>query len=98
MATAQGYSIVLSLRSGHLSGHFLWKALAHVKVLLILKTKTIAKGNCFGSPARQRDSLVIFTQHDVLCCENVEKDCVFAGNVPNLTYQSAHLIEGHLFI
>ena len=25
----------------------------------MMKTKTIAKGKCFGSPARQRDSLVI---------------------------------------
>ena len=24
----------------------------------MIKTKTIAKGKCFGSPARQRDSLV----------------------------------------
>ena len=61
MAAAQRYSDVLSLRSGHLSGHFLWKdPLVHVKVLLIMKIKTIAKGKCFGSPARQWDSLVIF--------------------------------------
>ena len=45
MAAAQRYSDVLSLRSGHLSGHFLWKdPLVHVKVLLIMKIKTIAKG------------------------------------------------------
>ena len=26
----------------------------------MFKTKTIAKGKCFGSPARQRDSLVYY--------------------------------------
>ena len=32
----------------------LGKPLLHVKVILMIKTKTIAKGKCFGSPARQR--------------------------------------------
>ena len=32
----------------------------HVKRRLMMKTKTIAKGKYFGSPATQRDSLVIF--------------------------------------
>ena len=33
----------------------------------MIKTKTIAKGKCFGSPARQRDSLVneIFARHQL---------------------------------
>ena len=30
----------------------------NVKVHLMMKTKTIAKVKCFGSPARQRDALV----------------------------------------
>ena len=34
------------------------KPLVDVKVLLMIKTKTIAKGKCFGSPTRQRDFLV----------------------------------------
>ena len=32
----------------------------HVKELLMMETKTIAKGKYFCSPARQRDSLVIY--------------------------------------
>merc|ERR1711867_282307 len=35
------------------------------KVILMMKTKTIAKGKCFGSPARQRDSLVF----NIFLCE-----------------------------
>ena len=59
MAAAQDYSDVIFLRGGHLNCHFLkGKPLVHVKVVLMIKTKTIEKGKCFGSPARQRDSLV----------------------------------------
>ena len=36
---------------------FFNKTYMSVSGLLIMKTKTIAKGKCFGSPARQRDSL-----------------------------------------
>ena len=31
-----------------------------MKVMLMMKTKPFAKGKCFGSPDRQRDSLVYF--------------------------------------
>ena len=33
----------------------------------MMKTETVAKGKCFGSPGRQRDSLVTILQ--VLCAE-----------------------------
>ena len=43
---------------GYLEMELPEKPYLHVKVILMIKTKTIAKGKCFGSPARQRDSLV----------------------------------------
>ena len=32
----------------------------HVKVILMMKTKIISKGKCFGCPVRQQASLVFF--------------------------------------
>ena len=59
MATAQGDSDVIFLRGGHLSCHLLRKAPRTSQSDFNNLTKTIAKGKCFGSPARRRDSLVL---------------------------------------
>ena len=44
MAAKQEYYVGVPLRGGHLICHFLRKAHVHVKVLLMMKTKTMAKG------------------------------------------------------
>ena len=60
MAATQGFSDAIFLRRGILAATSYGKLLVRVKVLLMIKTKTIAKEKCFGSPARQRDFLVKF--------------------------------------
>ena len=58
MTAAQEYYVWVPWAAAILAIISYEKPLLNVKVILMIKTKTIAKGKCFGSPARQRDSLV----------------------------------------
>ena len=79
MASAQGYSDVIFLRGGHLSCHFLRKAPRTCQS--DFNDKKIAKGKCFGSPARHRDSLIFTAPHcrQHPCLQQCEKVIKFFG-------------------